>query len=71
VGGLAWKVLVNRMSPDGRYYASFVVERETVPLPSCDREVGIDLGLNALVVTSDGESIRGWPSRSLMPAGPS
>jgi putative transposase len=43
--------------PDGRYYASFVVERETVPLPSCDREVGIDLGLNALVVTSDGESI--------------
>ena len=43
--------------PDGRYYASFVVERETVPLPSCDREVGIDLGLNALIVTSDGESI--------------
>jgi putative transposase len=43
--------------PDGRYYASFVVERETVPLPSCDREIGIDLGLNALIVTSDGESI--------------
>jgi putative transposase len=43
--------------PDGRYYASFVVEREIVPLPSCDREVGIDLGLNALIVTSDGESI--------------
>jgi putative transposase len=43
--------------PDGRYYASFVVERETVPLPSCHRDVGIDLGLNALVVTSDGESI--------------
>jgi putative transposase len=43
--------------PDGRYYASFVVERETVPLPSCDRDVGIDLGLNALVVTSDGESV--------------
>jgi len=43
--------------PDGRYYASFVVERETVPLPSCDREIGIDLGLNTLIVTSDGESI--------------
>src|SRR5215470_12099327 len=43
--------------PDGRYYASFVVERQTVPLPSCDREAGIDLGLNALIVTSDGESI--------------
>ena len=31
--------------PDGRYYASFVVEREATPLPACDREAGIDLGL--------------------------
>ena len=43
--------------PDGRYYASFVVERETVPLHACDREVGVDLGLASLIVTSDGESI--------------
>ena len=43
--------------PDGRYYASFVVEREATPLPACDREIGIDLGLNSLVVTSDGEVI--------------
>ncbi len=43
--------------PDGRYYASFVVERETVPLPASDHEVGVDLGLNSLIVTSDGESI--------------
>jgi putative transposase len=43
--------------PDGRYYASFVVEREAMPLPACDREVGIDLGLNSLVVTSDGEAV--------------
>ncbi len=42
---------------DGRYYASFVVERETTPLPSCDRDVGIDLGLASLAVTSDGEVI--------------
>jgi putative transposase len=41
--------------PDGRYYASFVVERAATPLPVCDREVGIDLGLASLVVTSDGE----------------
>ena len=26
--------------PDGRYYASFVVERETAPLPACGREIG-------------------------------
>jgi len=43
--------------PDGRYYASFVVQREATPLPDCDREVGIDLGLTSLVVTSDGETV--------------
>ena len=43
--------------PDGRYYASFVVERGIARLPACDREVGIDLGLNSLAVTSDGEVI--------------
>jgi putative transposase len=42
---------------DGRYYASFVVGREIAPLPACDREVGIDLGLASLAVTSDGELI--------------
>jgi putative transposase len=45
------------MEADGRYYASFVVEREAAPLPPCDREVGIDLGLASLAVTSDGEVI--------------
>ena len=43
--------------PDGRYYASFVVEREPAPLAACDRETGIDLGLNSLIVTSGGEVI--------------
>jgi putative transposase len=43
--------------PDGRFYASFVVQREPAPLPACDRETGIDLGLNSLVVTSDGEVV--------------
>jgi putative transposase len=43
--------------PDGRHYASFVVERQATPLPACDREVGVDLGLNSLAVTSDGEVI--------------
>jgi putative transposase len=42
---------------DGRYYASFVVERGTAPLPPCDREVGVDVGLDRLAVTSDGEII--------------
>ena len=43
--------------PDGRYYASFVVERDATPLPACDRETGIDVGLDRLAVTSDGEII--------------
>jgi putative transposase len=43
--------------PDGRYYASFVVERQPAPLPACGRETGIDVGLNRLAVTSDGEII--------------
>jgi putative transposase len=43
--------------PDGRYYASFVVERAATPLPAGGREVGIDLGLASLIVTSDGEVI--------------
>jgi len=42
---------------DGRYHASFVVERQLVPMPVCRHEVGIDLGLDRLVVTSDGEFI--------------
>ena len=43
--------------PDGRYYASFVVERVTTPLPPCGREIGVDMGLNRLAVTSDGDVI--------------
>jgi len=42
---------------DGRYYASFVVERQPVPLPGSDHEVGLDVGLDRLAVTSDGEII--------------
>ena len=43
--------------PDGRYYASFVVQRRPQPLPPSGRDAGIDLGLDRLVVTSDGEII--------------
>ena len=42
---------------DGRYSASFVVERGTAPLPPCECEVGVDVGLDRLAVTSDGEII--------------
>jgi putative transposase len=42
--------------PDGRFYASFVVERDPTPLPPIARTAGIDLGLAwlAVVAGSDG-----------------
>ncbi|GIV59515.1 MAG: transposase [Rhodothermaceae bacterium] len=42
------------LEPDGKYYISFVVEVDYQPLPKTKREVGIDLGLKDVVVTSDG-----------------
>jgi putative transposase len=44
--------------PDGRYYASFVVERPAIPLPPVDRVAGVDLGLYAfaVVAASDGST---------------
>jgi putative transposase len=42
--------------PDGRYYASFVVERDPTPLPPVSRTAGIDLGLVwfVTIAASDG-----------------
>ena len=42
--------------PDGRFFASFVVDREPTPLPPVARTAGIDLGLALLatVAASDG-----------------
>jgi putative transposase len=42
---------------DGRYYVSFVVDRDPAPLPPVESEVGADLGLDRLAVTSDGEVV--------------
>ena len=42
---------------DGRYYVSFVVDRDPAPLPPVENEIGVDLGLDRLAVTSDGEIV--------------
>lgn len=39
---------------DGRFYASFVVKVADTPLPTITGDVGVDLGLDRLAVTSDG-----------------
>ncbi|MDF5754202.1 transposase [Spongiactinospora sp. TRM90649] len=41
----------------GRYFASFVVETASEPLPETATEVGIDLGLTHFAVLSDGRKI--------------
>ncbi|MQY21565.1 IS200/IS605 family transposase ISFsp4 [Nocardia sp. RB20] len=41
----------------GRYFASFVVQADDVPLPPSDSEVGVDLGLATFAVLSDGKTI--------------
>jgi putative transposase len=42
--------------PDGHYYATFVVDVTAAPLPTADREVGMDVGLTRLatVASTDG-----------------
>jgi putative transposase len=41
-----------------RYFVSFMVEEEIVPLPRSDSEVGIDLGLRHAVTLSDGRKFQ-------------
>jgi putative transposase len=45
--------------PAGRYFISCVVEAEIALLPPSPRAVGIDLGVHALVATTDGTTIPG------------
>lgn len=44
--------------PDGNYYACFVVEVESAPLPRLEREAGIDLGIAQLATIADSDGQR-------------
>ena len=47
-----------RFDPSGRWHVSLLVEDSTVkPLPQTKKSVGVDVGINSLAVTSDGEKI--------------
>ncbi len=39
--------------PDGRYYASFVVDVAAAPLPQLKREAGVDVGITRLATVAD------------------
>lgn len=46
------------LSPAGRWHVSLLVEDHTIqPLPPVEGCIGVDLGLNSLLITSDGEKI--------------
>ncbi len=40
----------------GRYFVSLLVEEAIAPLPKMPKQIGIDLGLKTMVVTSDGQT---------------
>ncbi|PPT10638.1 Mobile element protein [Geitlerinema sp. FC II] len=47
-----------RFDPSGRWHVSLLVEDDTVkPLPTTEKSIGVDVGINSLAVTSDGEKI--------------
>lgn len=46
-------------NPDGRYYASILVETELNLQPMTGKEVGCDIGLKDLLITSDGLKFKG------------
>ena len=39
--------------PSGKYFISFNVEIWVAKLPNTDKEIGLDLGIKELVITSD------------------
>ena len=42
-------------TPSGKYYVSILVETIHQPLPSVDKEIGLDLGIKEFCITSDGD----------------
>jgi putative transposase len=44
--------------PDGHYYASFVVEVASIPLPEAQREAGVDLGISRLATVAHSDGAR-------------
>jgi putative transposase len=47
-----------KLTPSGRWYVSLLVDDHTIkPLPTTDKQIGLDLGVTSLIATSDGEKI--------------
>ena len=55
-GAIPSTVTVRRDSA-GRYFVSLLVEEEIAPLPPSPEQIGVDLGLTSMVITSKGEKV--------------
>lgn len=51
-----------RLLPSGEWYISFLLEVDIPKLPKVSKTIGLDMGITALVTTSDGEKISGAKS---------
>lgn len=51
-----------RLTPSGQWFISFLCDVQVEKLPPTDKRVGLDMGITALVTTSDGEKITGAKS---------
>jgi putative transposase len=55
-GAIPSTVTVSRDNA-GRYFVSLLVEEEIEPLPPSPEQIGVDLGLTSMVITSKGEKV--------------
>jgi putative transposase len=51
-----------RLLPSGEWYISFLFDEEATILPRVSKTIGLDMGISALVTTSDGEKVIGAKS---------
>ncbi|HXB57302.1 MAG TPA: transposase, partial [Vicinamibacteria bacterium] len=51
------KMVTVKRDGAGRYFVSMAMDRETIPLPTVDRVVGLDAGLSAAVTFDDGTKV--------------
>ena len=42
-------------APSGKYYISILVDEENIKLPKTEKKIGVDLGIKAFAITSDGD----------------
>ncbi len=55
--GAAPSTVTVKLSPAGRWTLSLLVDVDIEPLPPVEKQVGVDLGISALLTLSDGEKV--------------